>query len=152
MEGLELRPARPADAPGLAPLLAALGYPATADAITGRLAALAASDSGGLTLVAEAGGRLLGFATLHVTPVLHRPTAVGRITALAVHPEAREAGIGRRLVEAAEERFLAAGLGLIELTSGESRREAHEFYRHLGYAPHGVRLTKVLVPPRPGGG
>ena len=62
----------------------------------------------------------MGFLTLHQTPVLHRPTAVGRITALAVDPGAQGLGVGRRLVEAAERRCREAGLSRIEVTSGLS--------------------------------
>jgi ribosomal protein S18 acetylase RimI-like enzyme len=95
-------------------------------------------------LIAVDGTRVLGFATLHGTPVLHRPTAVGRITALAVHPSAQGQGIGRELLRAAEAHFRAQGLGRIEVTSGPTHARAYPFYRRLGYEDGGVRFFKVI--------
>lgn len=141
---IEVRDAAPGDAAALSPLLEALGYPTPPEAVLARLAALAAIDPAGRTLVATLGTGILGFATLHVTPVLHRPTPVGRITSIAVHPGARGTGVGRRLVEAAEDYFRSLGLGRIELTSGTAHQAAHDFYRHLGYEDHGVRPAKPL--------
>ena len=139
-----VRDATPADVPGLLPLLAELGYPMSFEAAAERLAALTAEDPGGRLLVAAAAGRLLGFATLHVTPVLHRATGVGRVTGLAVLPEAQGRGVGRRLMEAAEAHFEALGLCRVEVTSGPTHLPAHEFYRRLGYADQGVRFAKPL--------
>lgn len=139
-----VRDATPSDVPGLLPLLAELGYPMSLGTATERLAALTAEDPSGRLLVAVAEGRLLGFATLHVTPVLHRATGVGRVTGLAVLPEAQGSGVGRRLMEAAEAHFEALGLCRVEVTSGPTHLPAHEFYRRLGYADQGVRFAKPL--------
>lgn len=134
-----------ADAAALAPLLAALGYPADAATIDERLRLLRATDPSTRTLVAVVAGEVVGFATLHSTPVLHRPTAVGRITGIAVLPSARGTGAGRALVEAAEEHFRALGCARLEVTSGVTHAPAYDFYRHLGYEDHGVRFAKPLV-------
>ena len=149
MSTITIRDATVEDAAGLAPLLAALGYPAPPETIARRLAELHQTDPTGRTLVAEVETVLHGFVTLHVTPVLHRATSVGRITGIAVHPAARGSGIGRRLVEAAEAHFRRLGLGRVEVTSGDSHRPAHEFYRYLGYEEHGVRLARTLPPEAP---
>lgn len=142
---ITIRPATPADAESLVPLLATLGYPADAETISRRLEALRISDSSGETLLALSGGRAVGFMTLHATPTLHRDTAVGRVTALAVLPEAQGLGVGHRLIAEAESRFRARGLGRIEITSGPTHAAAHPFYRHQGYADQGVRFSKVLT-------
>ncbi len=139
-----VREATPADVAGLLPLLAELGYPTSLAVLGERLAALATEDPSGRLLVAEASNRLLGFATLHVTPVLHRATGVGRVTALTVLPEAQGRGVGRCLMEAAEAHFQALGLCRVEVTSGPTHLPAHEFYRRLGYADQGVRFAKPL--------
>ena len=102
-------------------------------------------DPTGRILVAESAGRLLGFMTLHLTPTLHRPTVVGRITALAVLPESRGSGAGRRLVEVAEEYFAGLGLSRVEVMSGPLHAPAHSFYRHLSYEDQGVRFGRVLT-------
>jgi ribosomal protein S18 acetylase RimI-like enzyme len=69
---------------------------------------------------------------------------VGRITALAVDPAAHGLGIGRRLVEEGERLCREAGFARIEVTSGATHVPAYDFYRHLGYADHGLRFAKTL--------
>ncbi|MFI5309877.1 MAG: GNAT family N-acetyltransferase [Gemmatimonadales bacterium] len=145
MPDLIVRDALPDDAAALSPILAALNYPADEDTIRARMIALRANDPGGRILVAESRGRLLGFATLHCTPTLHRQTSVGRITGISVVEESRGTGAGRALVEAAEEHFRRLGLGRIEVTSGPLHQRAHSFYRHLAYEDQGVRFAKALT-------
>ena len=145
---LLIRDAEVADAAELAPLMEALGYPADPATLRERLIRLQATDATGRVLVARLGGVLLGFATLHCTPTLHRPTWVGRITGIAVVPEGRKAGVGRRLVEEAERYFLSLGLTRIEVTSGPTHEQAHPFYRRLGYNDEGIRFAKPLRKPR----
>lgn len=139
-----IRDATPADAEGLVPLLDTLGYPANASTIAERLSKLLAQDPSARVLVAAEQQTLLGFATLHATPVLHRPTPVGRITALAVTKGDRGAGVGRALVEAAEAHFAEQGWLRLEVTSGPMHAGAHPFYRHLGYEDQGIRFAKIL--------
>jgi GNAT superfamily N-acetyltransferase len=137
------------DAPALAPLLRALGYPADPAAIRARLRSLGAVGPADRVLVAEQNGTLQGFAALHATPTLHRGTPVGRITGLAVLPDRHGRGVGRLLVEAAEAHFRACGAERMEVTSGPAHQPAHEFYRHLGYDDQGVRFAKSLAQPAP---
>jgi len=141
---IDIRNARTADAAGLAPLLDALGYPAETATIAQRLEALRAADPTSRVLVAVTGGAIAGFATLHITPVLHRPTAVGRITGIAVLPSLKGSGVGRALVRAAEAYFKQLGLARLEVTSGPTHAAAYDFYRHLGYDEQGVRFAKPL--------
>jgi ribosomal protein S18 acetylase RimI-like enzyme len=145
MPSVVIRHAAPEDANGLAPLLDALGYPADIETIASRLRALAAADPQGRVLVATQGEQLIGFATLHSTPVLHRATPVGRITGIAVLPSARAVGVGRELLRAAEAYFRALGLERIEVTSGPMHEQAYAFYRRLGYIDQGVRFAKGLL-------
>ncbi|MEO7793311.1 MAG: GNAT family N-acetyltransferase [Thermoanaerobaculia bacterium] len=136
------------DCGALAPLLASLGYQAEAVESAVRLAAGFATDGACRALVARpttAGDRIVGFATTHVTPFLHRPAA-GRVTALAVLPDFQGRGIGRALLTRCEEILFAAGCDRIELTSGSQRGEAHRFYRAAGYAETGVRFVKPSPP------
>ncbi|MFO0956489.1 MAG: GNAT family N-acetyltransferase [Isosphaeraceae bacterium] len=130
------------DTPELAGLLAELGFPAEPGTIAGRLRSM--DEAGELVLVAEIDGRVLGLSTVHITPVLHRPTPVGRITALVVAPGARGRGIGRSLVEAAERHLAGAGCGLVEVTSNRSLGAAHAFYGRLGYEITSFRFRKEL--------
>ncbi len=141
-DSLLIRAAIPEDVPALAGLLDELGFPAPLDTVARRLARL--SDLGESVLVASKGAEVLGFVSVHVTPVLHRPTPVGRLTALVVTNRARKQGIGRALVEAAEQYLALAGCGLIELTSNVKLAAAHAFYERLGYAITSHRFCKPL--------
>jgi GNAT superfamily N-acetyltransferase len=145
-ERVTVRDAVSADASAIVPLLEALGYPTEAPTVAARIESLRAADPTGRLIVAELGSRIVGFVTVHITPVLHRPTSVGRITGLAVLPEARGTGAGRALVEAAEAHCRDAGLSRIEVTSGLTHTAAYQFYAHLGYDNHGVRFAKALTP------
>jgi ribosomal protein S18 acetylase RimI-like enzyme len=144
MVSIDIRDATPDDAEGLAPLLEALGYPANPAAVASRLRTLQASDPASRVIVATRNGEIVGFAALHTTPMLHRATAVGRITGLAVRPSVKGTGVGRELVRAAEAHFLGCGVGRMEVTSGPTHVPAYDFYRRLGYADQGVRFAKTL--------
>jgi GNAT superfamily N-acetyltransferase len=145
MSDLQIREVTEGDVEALAPLFSVLGYETSPAVLRERLAGFRRADPAGHVLAAfDHTGRAMGFLTLHHTPVLHRPTAVGRITALAVDPTSQGRGVGRRLVEAAERLCREAGLARIEVTSGLSHTPAYDFYRHLGYADHGMRFARVL--------
>ena len=132
------------DAPEMARLLTLLGHPTSQDEIIHRWAAFSAGGSG--ALVAERpDGALAGLATLHVTPVLHRPRPVGRITSLVVDTALRGQGLGRRLVEAAEAVLAAQGCGLLEVTSNLRRADAHAFYERIGYERTSYRFQRALA-------
>ena len=139
----EIRAANPEDAAALVDLLQELGFPTAVGAVAQRLTALA--DGGEKVFVGIRGVEVLGLVTLHVTPVLHRPTPVGRMTALVVASRARRQGLGRALVAAAERHLAGAGCGLIEVTSNQKLVEAHTFYQQLGYAMTSYRLGKALT-------
>jgi GNAT superfamily N-acetyltransferase len=141
---MTLREAEPADAPELARLLTLLGHPTDPASITTKWSAW--REEGNAAIVAVgANDSLVGLATLHTMTVLHRTKPLGRITALVVDEPARGRGVGRALVAAAEERFVRAGCGLLEVTSNLRRADAHAFYEHLGYERSSYRFSKVLT-------
>ena len=140
--GLVVRAARVEDAPGLATLLGELGYPVSPEVVGQRLEAMLAAHE--VVLLASRDGEALGVVTVHVTPVLHRPTYVGRLTALVVTRRARGQGVGRALVDAAERLVAERGCELIEVTSNQRRADAHAFYMRLGYEVTSLRFKKEL--------
>jgi len=136
---LKIRDAAPRDAEAISALLTELGFPTGAQDVRRRLSAL--RKAGEPPLVADEGG-VRGCLTWHVTPVLHRPTAVGRLTMLVVTKKARGRGVGTALVEAAEGRLCEAGCALIEVTSNIELGGAHEFYKSRGYRRTSYRFVK----------
>ncbi len=132
------------DSAAISALLAELAFPADPATVSSRLRKLDAADE--TILVAELNGQVVGLATAHVTPVLHRPTPVGRITALVVASSARRRGIGAELVRAAEDHLRKCGCALLELTSNHRLTEAHTFYQRLGFTITSHRFCKPLDP------
>jgi GNAT superfamily N-acetyltransferase len=57
---------------------------------------------------------------------------------LAVAPAQHGRGLGRSLIEAAEERFLRAGCRAVDISVVDLRTELPPFYRRLGYVETGT--------------
>jgi GNAT superfamily N-acetyltransferase len=136
-----LREARPRDAGALARLIVELGYEVGEADVRRRLQQL--RKAGEPALVADLDGPI-ALLTWHVTPVLHRPRPVGRITMFVVAEAARGGGLGTRMLEAAEARLRDAGCGLVEVTSNMKRSRAHGFYERNGYDRTSFRFAKKL--------
>ena len=89
-------------------------------------------------LVAVDGDRVIGSATLELdgrTDEDAQPLAPdeAHIRMLGVHPDARGAGVGRRLMAACEERARAAGRTRMTLHTTTLMRAARQMYASLGY-------------------
>jgi GNAT superfamily N-acetyltransferase len=140
---LTCRPVGPGDAAALVPLLGELGYPATADEVTQRLARLAHEPSVALW-AADAGGELVGLAAAHTVPLVTRDAPLCRIAALIVAARARGTGVGRALVEQVVRHARERGCDRVEVTSAERRADAHAFYRRLGFEDTSRRFIKDL--------
>jgi predicted N-acetyltransferase YhbS len=138
---LRIREADAVDAEAIAALLPA-EFAATADEVAERLPRLL--RSGEPPLVAKLGEEVVGVLSWHVMQVLHRPAPVGRIAFLQVTEGRQRGGIGRALVEAAEERMAKRGCGLAEVTSNVKLAQAHKFYARLGYEKTSYRFGKRL--------
>jgi predicted N-acetyltransferase YhbS len=141
-----IRPARQADAARIAELLAELGYPSDAAAVRERLAYWL-PDPASSVLVAERGGRVVGFISVHAVPYLERTGRWLRIESLVVETGQRRGGTGRALVGAAGRLAREWGCPLIEVTSLRSRADAHAFYRGLGFTDacgRSSRFTKEV--------
>jgi predicted N-acetyltransferase YhbS len=132
-----IRPLEPADlSNGLIGVLAAL---APADLPEAELAAILAERTrqGWVTFVADAGGRVVGTASLLVErKFIHR---VGYLEDVAVCPGWRGKGLGLALVRHAGEAARRAGCYKVVL---HCRPELHTFYARAGFRPHdsGLRL------------
>jgi GNAT superfamily N-acetyltransferase len=138
----QIRDAKGADAPRLVELIHELGHEIDEKAVRRNLAVLKKTDE--RPLVATLGKTVVGLAGIHRMVTVHRPAPVGRITILIVTKEAQGHGIGRMLVEAAEQALRKAGCRILEVTSNDRRAPAHAFYRHLGYERTSMRFMKKL--------
>lgn len=100
--------------------------------ITGAIQLLATTHAGGVLLVAEdVPGTVVGFA--YAFPALRGGEAHLHSDMLAVHPEARGRGLGRRLKWAQREEALSRGVRLITWTFDPLQaRNARLNLRHLG--------------------
>lgn len=128
-----LRRAVEADASEIARLSAQLGYPGEVEAFAQRLRFLLGSPKHSV-LVADGGdGHLQGFVGIEHRVMIEMGERV-EIVGLVVDVQARRTGVGRALMEAAEQWAREVGVKEIFLGSNVVRPEAHAFYPSLGYA------------------
>ena len=98
----------------LAHALEALGQAVSSDAAT--------------VLVAEHESEIVGICTVYDDIESVRFGRRAWVEDLAVHPERRSLGIGKRLLDAGKEWARARGATHLELDSNEARADAHRFY------------------------
>jgi GNAT superfamily N-acetyltransferase len=129
----EIRPARAADAPRLTGLLAQLGYPSDTDAVAARLARILETPAQQILVATPADdSRIDGYVSVERRLILVEDERV-EITGLVVDAGSRRSGIGRVLVNAAEQWALEQGLRTVVVRSNVVRPESHPFYEGIGY-------------------
>ena len=120
-----------------------LGYDCSCEFVSTRISNL---DKGReKVFVAEVNGIVAGYIhaekyqTLYFEPMIN-------ILGFAVSSEFRRRGIGRMLLKRAERWANEVGIHKIRLNSGASRKEAHSFYRAMGYNNEKgqIRFIKVI--------
>jgi ribosomal protein S18 acetylase RimI-like enzyme len=149
MQPLHIQPATLDAIPALVPLINAAyrgdaarkGWTHEADLIAGteRINAGTLSEilqqPGVTMLTATREGELLGTVYLEAKP------AELYLGMLSVHPEQQAGGIGRKLLEAAEDHARSLGLPAITMTVISVRQELIEWYERRGYADTGQRAA-----------
>ena len=133
-ESLRIRPAFVGDTVLIQALLQELGYAMAPEQISEKIVTFARKQ-GHHAFVAEIDGNMVGFASLHVMEWFHKPECVARLSAIVVKKESRGCGIGRALMQFAEEKAVEAGCTMMEVSSGLHRRAegTYKFYASLGY-------------------
>jgi ribosomal protein S18 acetylase RimI-like enzyme len=105
-------------------------------------------DGYGAWLLAEADGRIVGFATVRLRPAPNEPFLVPEVRAhvesLGILPTWRRRGIGRRLMEAAEQWARQHDARRITLNVWEFNDGALRLYEALGYTTFSRNLWKPL--------
>jgi N-acetylglutamate synthase-like GNAT family acetyltransferase len=140
--GVSVREAGAGDEAAISALLGELGYPASVEEVARRFERLEREAGSWLWLAVE-GERVVGLAGLHVMPVIERE-ALGRVTAIVVTEGERRGGIGRALMERAEQEARRHGCERLEVTTADRRSEAHAFYRGMGFEEASRRFLKRL--------
>jgi ribosomal protein S18 acetylase RimI-like enzyme len=140
---ISIRHAERTDAAALAGLMGELGYPTRASEMEMRLDAIF-RDPEYRTFVAVAGATVCGMIGTCCMKSHEHNNVGGRIVALVVSEKHRGRGVGRALVQAAENDFIARNVRRVALTTRLTRENAHLFYENLGYAKNGFRFVKEL--------
>ncbi len=131
MPEISVRAMRQGDLPSLEPLLVQLGYDIAQDEVARRLSAVIEAP-GHCLEVAEREGCIVGFIHFYARAAIEKPPEV-IVQALVVDDSLRGGGIGRKLMQRAEEWAAANGHPSVALGTQTSRDDAHAFYQRLGY-------------------
>jgi ribosomal protein S18 acetylase RimI-like enzyme len=154
---VEIREAGPADARALAALYRESAE-AHVDLDPGLYAAPDPSDvmvraeqrlgGAGWAFVAIAGGRVVGVVETTPLPPPSRGSMIREVRAadvgIVVAADHRGTGIGRRLMEAAEDRAAREGVEMLVLDAHAANEPALRLYRSLGYDVTGIRMRKRI--------
>ena len=141
-----IRQMLPADAAAVAALTSQLGYPATEADIARRYDLIKDRPDARLLVAQSSTGGVVGWIHVQATYLLEADPRA-EIWGLVVAESARRAGVGRTLVEAAEQWAAIRRFDVIALRSNTLRVDAHKFYERLGYAVVKVQsaFRKVLT-------
>ena len=130
--GVRVRTAQMEDAARLARLSGQLGYPCTAAGMRRRLRNLLADDGHAVWVAENKDGAMAGWIHVFIKRLLESDREA-EIGGLVVDENFRGQGVGKALVEQAERWARAKRLKSVYVRSNVVRRNAHIFYRKLGY-------------------
>ena len=121
-----------------------LGYECSSELVAQRLRNL--DNKREIVFVAEMNKNIVGFIHAEIYHVLFAKSMIN-ILGLAVSSEYRKKGVGRELLSEVENWAEALEITTIRLNSGATRKDAHEFYRIMGYNNEKIqiRFIKNLV-------
>ncbi len=131
MTEISIREFQENDLSRVAELCGQLGYPATVDDVKSRYQSIRKLKDHAV-LVAEYRGNVVGWIHLYCYATLGSEPRT-ELGGLVVDSTVRGQGIGKQLMEAAENWSLLQGKKKIRFSSRMQRTEAHEFYKKLGY-------------------
>ncbi|MGZ6300328.1 MAG: N-acetyltransferase family protein [Candidatus Limnocylindria bacterium] len=142
--GPRLRPPLPTDAPALAALAGELGYPTSAEAILGRLAALHPTEAA-VIVSTDVDDVPTGWCHVEMRRTLVEPLSA-LIVGLVIGDGHRSAGVGAELLGAVERWARARGCRQLVVATRVTRERAHRFYAREGFevSKTSYFLTKPL--------
>jgi GNAT superfamily N-acetyltransferase len=127
-----VRLAAPADSEGVANFSGQLGYPSTAEQVRARLAEIRKSDDCAIFVAELPDGEIAGWIGVYIFRSVEMDKLVD-ISGLVVGEEYRSRGIGKVLLDAAEDWARARNCKVIDVHSNVKRERAHGFYTKNGY-------------------
>ncbi|MGA2622850.1 MAG: GNAT family N-acetyltransferase [Bacteroidota bacterium] len=128
---LVIRPATPGDAGRVAVLSTQLGYPASETEMERRIHRTLQGRDQEL-FVAEADGVVVGWVQVFIRVPLMQDSEV-EVGGLVIDENYRRRGVGRLLMQRAEQWAHEKGCRTVYLRSNVIRKDAHLFYEKLGY-------------------
>jgi N-acetylglutamate synthase-like GNAT family acetyltransferase len=142
---LKIRKAEKKDVMRLSSLIAELtGNPITTDNMLNRLQFIAESKFDSL-FVCEENGTILGLLGFRIRENIEEVSRFGEISTIVVDQEEKRRGVGRFMMDYAEKLAREMSCKGTWLVSGFAReKEAHLFYKQLGYQPTGYRFVKLF--------
>ncbi|MFF1304428.1 GNAT family N-acetyltransferase [Streptomyces sp. NPDC058307] len=150
MGDLDIRPATTDDVSAIVAMLAddPLGAQRESpDDLQPYLAALErlSSDPNQHVVVATREDRVVGTLQLTIVPGLSRRGATRSIIeGVRIHADERGSGLGSRLIEWAIDESRRQNCQLVQLTSDNTRTDAHRFYERLGFTASHVGFKLAL--------
>ncbi|MER6747839.1 GNAT family N-acetyltransferase [Streptomyces fungicidicus] len=150
MDDLEIRAAAADDLPAIVGMLADDPLGARRESpedLAPYLTALErlGADPNQHLVVAVREGRVVGTLQLTIVPGLSRRGATRSIIeAVRIHGDERGSGLGSRLIEWAIDASRREGCQLVQLTSDNTRTDAHRFYERLGFTASHVGFKLPL--------
>jgi len=146
---IDIRPANAEDLERLLPLVEAFhrqdGYPFEPRLVRRVLGRLLASPELGRVWVAEAGAEAVGYCVLCFGYSIEFEGRDAFVDELFVREDRRGAGLGARLLRAAEGGCREAGVAALHLEVERNNERAHALYRRRGYGDHDrYLLTKWI--------
>lgn len=96
-------------------------------------------------LICQDQGETLGFCSLHMQSLLHHAGKIAEVQELILRPQARGTGAGRALFEAAKQIAQQEGCLQIEVCCSLRRKDAHQFYEHIGLEKSHYKFTAPLI-------
>ncbi|EFL40410.1 GNAT family N-acetyltransferase [Streptomyces griseoflavus] len=150
MDDLEIRAAAADDLPAIVGMLADDPLGAQRESpedLAPYLTALErlGADPNQHLVVAVREGRVVGTLQLTIVPGLSRRGATRSIIeAVRIHGDERGSGLGSRLIKWAIDASRREGCQLVQLTSDNTRTDAHRFYERLGFTASHVGFKLPL--------
>lgn len=95
--------------------------------------------------VAENDNKVIAFIGLHIGLAFEFSGKVMRIIALAVKRDYQRQGIGKKLLQTAENYGAENQIAIISLNSGLQRTDAHYFYEKQGFYKKGYSFARILT-------